>query len=820
MHRGRLHLGGGSAFMAKTNVGENMIRFMQRPGAEITEDLRQTGLPDTLLRLLAARGIVEKEAALAFLSPELSQLHDPMLLSGMHSAVETIEGVLARGGQIVVYGDYDVDGMCATAILLTYLQKRGANATSYIPSRHEEGYGLNEAAVRSLAGRCDLLITVDCGITSAVEVAIAKALGMQVIITDHHQLGEVMPACEAVINPLLAGYPFAKLCGAGVAWKLVWALGGQAAALPLIDLAALATVADLVPLLGENRVIVKEGLEAISRGERPGMSALIEVAGLTGRDLSAGHLGFQLGPRLNAAGRIQDANLGVSLLMQRKHDKARAIALELDANNTRRRELESRMLEEAVGMVSREVDFLRHRCIVLCGEGWNEGVIGLVASRLVERYGWPVVMLARQGERCTGSARSIPGINIHTALFQCRELFDRFGGHAAAAGLSMPADRVEALRQRLSEAVREQEESDTFLPSLRYDLELPLAEVDEALITQLEKLAPTGIENPAPVLLTRGVVPVGPQCIGKEKNHLKMQLTQEGSTREAIGFRMGEQIRDLPGMLDVLYVPGLNTWMDKTRVQMELKALTPTAPAKAFRDLCLEKEQTFLRAICAQIIYNSTITDEADEESGQESLDTESLDKALGAELASGRQGVLMLVSTLPALRKWIVRLNVMGLPLAYAVGRVTDLRMYNTLLAAPEAPLQVAGQPRVIALLDGVFAPGQLSKLRKAYPNARLLVASDAQGAREQALSQLVPGEEELRALYRQMRSLSQGTLAQLAAAIGFCEAKALAALEVLGELGLAALDEDKRQWSLLPPRKCDLNDSAFLRALRAAQR
>lgn len=798
-------------------MGAGMIRFVAKQQAQVPAALLEMELPEILVNLLVSRGIKDKEDAERFLSPSVAHLVDPMSLSDMAQAVRTLEQALADQQRILIYGDYDVDGVCSIAILWTYLKKRGAQVSHYIPSRHDEGYGLNEDAIRSFAGQVDLLVTVDCGITSAKEVALAQELGMQVIITDHHQLGETMPACAAVVNPILAGYAFPKLCGAGVAWKLVWAMGGAEAAMPLVDLAALATVADLVPLLGENRVIVKEGLARMQQCERPGLRALIEVAGLAGREITSGHLGYQVAPRLNAAGRLKDASQGVLLLTARDPLKAAGVAAELDQNNQRRRELEQRMLEEALAMVPREVDFQKQRCIVLCGEGWNEGVIGLVASRLVDRFRWPVLMLAKQGDHCTGSARSISGINIHTALWECKDLFTRFGGHAAAAGLSMPHANLEALRKRLSDAIAEQEDADTFLPKESYDAELSLGDVDEALVALVGRLAPTGMGNPAPVLLARGVSPVTPRCVGKEQEHLKLQLTENGETRDAIAFRLGGMVKQLPDPVDVLFAPSVNTWNDQTTVQMEVKGLKATAPAKSFRDLCMRQEPTFLRAILSQFLYNRNITENVTDDERILYRSAQDMDDTLREAMEGTRQGVLMIAQTLPAVRKWIIRLNVLGTELDYVMGRTEDPRMFHTLLAAPEMQAEPVAQPRVVALLDGAFAQEQLAAYSRIYPTAQILVAEDAAHQRAQALQALTPLDEELREVYRAMRSTGQGTTAQLAAACSMEEPKIWTAIEVFAELCLVE-KQDGGAWKLLPPRKCELSESILLRKLHGA--
>ncbi|MDO5378180.1 MAG: DHH family phosphoesterase [Clostridia bacterium] len=337
-----------------------MLQFLpkRREREEIAPQLLSLSVPRRLLELILDRGIDTPEKIERYLHPSKDDLYDPMLMQDMDKAVAVIGDAIAKGEEIVVFGDYDVDGVTATAILLTYLRKQGANVSFYIPDRHGEGYGLNIAAVEQLARHAKLLITVDCGITCVSEVARARELGMRVIVTDHHQLGPELPQCEAVLNPLMGQYPFRRLCGAGVAFKIVQALGGMEAVEPLWELAALATIADIVPLLDENRVIVTFGLRAMAKTQRPGLIALMESAGVDPKNVSSSDVAFRMAPRINAGGRLALASRGVELLTTRRLDTAREIAAELDQDNTKRRELEMDIFKQADAMVLEQIDFL------------------------------------------------------------------------------------------------------------------------------------------------------------------------------------------------------------------------------------------------------------------------------------------------------------------------------------------------------------------------------------------------------------------------------------------------------------------------------
>ena len=403
--------------------------------AERVHFARPEGMPHLLHALLIQRGVASAAEAEAFLAPTEALLHDPLLLSDMDRAVSRLQSALAAGERVCVYGDYDVDGVCAAAILFLHLRSLGAKARVYLPDRQREGYGLNEEAVRALAADTDLLVSVDCGVNAVDMASLARRLGMDIVITDHHRPGETLPDCP-VVDPLLNDYPCPHLSGAGVAFKLVEALSGRAAAMEYIDLAALSTVADVVPLLDENRFIVRAGLQRMNERPRPGVAALKRVAGLENRALTAGHLGFQLGPRLNAGGRLGSARRGLELLLTEDRARAEALAEELDAENSARRNVENAILDQAEEAL-RDFDFPARRAIVLAREGWNPGVLGLAASRLVEKYHYPAILLCEENGVLKGSCRSIPGVDIFAALSASAQWLARFGGHRQAAGLTL-----------------------------------------------------------------------------------------------------------------------------------------------------------------------------------------------------------------------------------------------------------------------------------------------------------------------------------------------------------------------------------------------
>ena len=773
---------------------------------QIPPELVSLGLPERLLELLLDRQIDTPEKIEHYLHPKREDLHDPMLMQDMDKAVAVIRDAIEKHEEITVFGDYDVDGVTATAILLTYLRKQGAQAGFYIPDRHGEGYGLNIAAVEQIAAHSKLLITVDCGITCAAEVARAKALGMRVIVTDHHQLGPHLPECEAVLNPLLGNYPFRRLCGAGVAFKLVQAMGGTEAIEPLWELAALATIADIVPLMDENRVIVYYGLAAMAATQRPGLIALMESAGVDPQKVSSSDVAFRMAPRINAGGRLALASRGVQLLMTRRMDTAREIAEELNQDNIRRRELEIEIFTQADEMTRRQIDFMNERAIVVCGEGWNPGVIGLAASRLVEKYKWPTILLSRDGDVCIGSARSIPGVNIHEAMSTCRDLFVRFGGHAQAAGLTIEAKNVPEFKRRLSEAIREQAAPEAFIPTEEYDLELELSEMTEEFVDAFSAMQPTGFGNPAPVFCVRGVHTTDVRTIGKDGAHLRMRLAQGSDMRSAIGFRMGDRVDSLPEVIEAIVTLSINVWQDKRNVQCELRQMQAYMPGKAFIAECGRQSEklsnSMLDALCLP----------DGEAQGIERMTLEQAKAVLAGEFEKGYQGILIGVHTLAAMKLLNVHLAVMHAQLDYVLEKTEDIRGFNTLVMAPNWA-EIAFSPRIIVAMDGLLSDGERALVKARFPKAHIIEVTDMRTQSASAAGQLLPDDAALRQLYKALRQREKTdcTMNVLSAATGLDEDRIRCGMRIMQQLGLIEYTAMPLRFKVLPSGKVSLENSTL---------
>ena len=545
-------------------------RFLQRK----TEAVSFDGLPDWFSSLLYARGVRTRDEAEQFLNPSLDGLYDPFLLPGMAETVALLKGAIAERKTILVYGDYDADGVCAASILMETLHEEGASLAYRIPSRHTEGYGLNPDAVREIAQKAQVIITVDCGVSDAEEVALAKELGLTVIVTDHHQPPETLPEADVVMDPLIGNYPFPGLCGAGVALKICQALQGMAGVEKRLDLAAIATVADVVPLKGENRIIVSEGMKRIASTARPGLRALLKVAGLEpAKGLTADDLAFRLGPRLNAAGRLGDAKLGVHLLLTPDPAKASNIAAMLEEANRTRQRFEREMTAQALTQLSLETLAVSH-VILVSGEDWNPGLIGLTAGRLCERFHLPAIALSVHGDTAVGSCRSIPGINIYQMLTACADLLERFGGHEQAAGLTVKTENIPLLRQCLEKVISAAAPEETFLPAMEYDLSVPFRTWTPETLSLLSRLEPTGCGNPPPLFLLQGAEVQSIRRVGKDGSHLRLAVLDEDlSIVEGIAFGAGDTADESPQKLDLLYRPTLNDFRGRTAVEAQIYSI-------------------------------------------------------------------------------------------------------------------------------------------------------------------------------------------------------------------------------------------------------
>jgi single-stranded-DNA-specific exonuclease len=537
------------------------------------------GVAHALAALLARRGLETPEAARRFLRPTLDDLAPPGALAGMTEAVAAIRQAVRAGTGILVHGDYDVDGQCATTLLTRALRAAGARVTPFLPHRLRDGYDLGTAGIAAArAAGAGLIITCDCGITALDAVDMGRAAGIEVVITDHHLPGPTLPRARAIVDPQREDDTsgLGSLCGTGIAFKLVQALVpelGLPANLPyhFLDLVALATVADIVPLVGENRVLVRQGLKLLSDSRWPGIRALIRASGLEGREIRAGQVGFILAPRLNAAGRVGDANDGLRLLLTDDEAEAARLAAMLERLNAERQGLDQRILEEAISQVERERDPGRDTALVLASETWHPGVVGIVASRVVERYGRPAFLIALDGEIGKGSGRSISRFDLHAALHRCGDLLERFGGHHMAAGLTLRRDRLDAFRERFAAVARESLSDFDLGPEQRVDLVLDLGEINPDLERLCRYLEPCGMGNPSPVFGTRSVRLEAARRVGS--GHLKATLATPGGRLPAIGFHWADRAPSTE-VVDAAYRLEQNEFQGEITLQARIVALT------------------------------------------------------------------------------------------------------------------------------------------------------------------------------------------------------------------------------------------------------
>ena len=526
-------------------------------------------------QILLNRGVETEEQALAFCTPSVEALRDPFLLEDMDAAVTRLKKAVANSEKILVFGDYDVDGMSATALMVRELDALGCPVYYYIPNRLVEGYGLNERQVsRAHEEGVKLIVTVDNGVSCHKEIKLASSLGVDVIVCDHHEPEGQLPPALAVINPKRSDstYPFRDLSGVGVALKLATALLGR---LPEnLDFAALGTVADIVPLIDENRILASRGLEMMNDTSDlpPGLCELFKVSGLEGRRISSGNIAFQLAPRLNAAGRLGVGQLGVQLLLTTSPALARRLARKLDEENRNRQAIEGEILQQALAKMESDFEPKRDFSIMLCDEQWHPGVTGIVASKLVEKYHRPAILVAMGEEVGKGSARSIHGFHIYEALGKCQEHLISFGGHKYAAGLTIEPQKFEQCRAAFERVCREELSEEDLQPVARADVRGRLSEITRELLEQLDRLAPHGNANPLPTFASFGVKVAG-QVRVLRNEHLKFTVEQEGKKLPVIAFKMAEHedLLNNSAAIDILYHPQFNTYGGTTSIQLSLR---------------------------------------------------------------------------------------------------------------------------------------------------------------------------------------------------------------------------------------------------------
>ena len=550
------------------------------PAVNRIEELAQALNIETLTaQILMARGIITAQQGKEFLQAKLAALPDPALLPDMEIACKRLEQALRNHEKITIHGDYDVDGITGCTLLVEMLRLMGGEVSYHILLRLKDGYGLSaDAILQAKKDGCSLIVSVDCGVSATAEAALAVELGIDLIITDHHQPPDILPACKALVNPHLVGseFPWKNLSGVGVAFFLLIGLRRQLRENNYfntikepdlrtgLDLVALGTIADIVPLNGVNRILVRSGLQVLNGDKRAGITALKNVSDV--KEVTSGTVGFRIAPRLNAAGRLEDAALGVQLLLDKDAVATLNLAKQLDGFNRERQLLEQQTLTEAIAMV--EAQQTDRHTLVLASENWHSGVIGIVASRLVERYHRPTVMIAIEAGQGKGSARSISGFNLYQALKSSSASLAGFGGHEMAAGLSINVTNLNSFIELFEQVATEQLTADDLVPKLAHDGEVKLASFTLPLLHQFETLNPYGAGNPQPVFISRNCRPYAPRILAEK--HLKYDLEQDGVKIGCIAFGQAERYDELSGNIDVLYRPGINSWRGNDSVQLQV----------------------------------------------------------------------------------------------------------------------------------------------------------------------------------------------------------------------------------------------------------
>jgi len=553
--------------------------------SEVKALCKDTGLSELVARILVQRGVISLAEAETFLKPKLEDLHNPELMLNMDKAVTRLNKAIMGRERVMVYGDYDVDGTTSVAMVASFLESLDVQIVPYIPMRYQEGYGVSKDGVdRARKSGCTILITLDCGTKDFEALEYAHSHGIDTIVCDHHLPGDTIPKCYALLNPKQAGckYPFKELSGAGVAFKMLSALVPHIgltmdSVYDHLDLLALSIGADLVDITGENRILAYHGMRKLRDSMRPGIRAMLQVAGIDQAPRTVRDMSFTLGPRINAAGRVGHALTAAKLLMETDESGALELASQLETMNQTRRDLDEDLTEEAIAQMAEQP--AGRCCTVVTGEGWHRGVLGIVASRLLEQQHCPAIVLSEENELLTGSARSVPGVDIHAAFEECSDLIEQFGGHPMAAGLTLKSENLSAFKKALEKAIISQVKGQIPQPTVAYHMDIDLNDLNPTMYKQFECIGPFGPNNEVPVFMSADVVTaIPPRTVGHGGRHLKLVIQAHNNPKhrfEAIGFGMGERIDEVRAWrtFDLVFTLARNTYRGKSTLNLHLRAI-------------------------------------------------------------------------------------------------------------------------------------------------------------------------------------------------------------------------------------------------------
>ena len=785
----------------------------------------QLGVSQLMGKLLVSRGIEVPEVTQSYLHPTENDLHSPSLLPGMSDAVDRIKSALNTNEQIWIFGDYDVDGTTAASLLINTFRYLGYSVECHIPDRFDEGYGLNQEAIQSIANAgCDLLITVDCGITSITEVAFGNSLGVDTIITDHHLPSpKGLPPAHTIINPKLEGsqYPFDGLAGIGLAFKLAHGLiGGQLNPFLVsqLDLVALGTVVDMVPLVNENRVLSKLGLEVINKRQRLGIRALCEVADIgPDKKITGQTLGFTLGPRLNAAGRMDHAKTVIDLLTTDSEEEALQLANELNQLNYERREIQTRIEQEAISQIEKK-DLNQVYGLVIAKRGWHRGITGIVASNIKDRYYRPVFCIAIEDDESHASGRGIDGINLAESLDACSDLLIKHGGHKAAAGFSIKTENIPLFEDYFNQYAQKNLSPEDLAPKLLYDFEVQIPNLTLETIEELSSLEPHGTGNDAPVLIMKNLKPHGqPRIIGQDKKHLKFVATDGHYTIEAIAFNMADHmtaINNKNNLINLAFSPEINEWQGRASPQLmvkdiQIQAVDRSAKRKIYPPLNVESSARIVdqRGVDDKPKYISQILDQ-DEPALIYVRNDKAIDQLLGLMQSSGKQLVGKCEVGTPNDKKQI-------LAEMLAEDKIKAILSAETIDFLPKVQHIVLCHPFSI---PDLFFDRCKSAFNDDYTTDLHLIYHDRDFEFERKLlNQQYPDREILVAVYRNLRLLAKNKefleremfISSAMQSENISEDAILNALIVLADLELVTNHLDSSEIKILSSKKCELNAS-----------
>lgn len=792
-----------------------------------TDLSKKINISPEISQILNNRGINNEKDAEIFMNPSLEYLRDPFLMKDMDKAVKRIKKAIENNDNIYIYGDYDVDGVSSTSILYIYFKSINYPVKYYIPNRLEEGYGINEEAIRKISSdNCNLIITVDCGITSVKEVEIANELGIDVIITDHHECQSEIPNAYAIVNPkqVDCNYPFDMICGCGVAFKLIQALTDKeefkTSMYKYLEIVTLATICDIVPLVDENRIIVKNGLKLMKEGNNLGLRELIKVCGIEANKIGSSHIGYSVGPRINASGRLGYSYLGVQLFTTDSQEEAKEIANILESKNIERQMIESKMYKEAEEVMANDESYKDDKVLVIAHEGWQHGVIGIVASKLTEKYYKPTVLLTIEGDEATGSARSIKGFSIFEALESCKDLMNKFGGHDQAAGLALNRNNIMELKERINKIADYSLSEEDLIENIKVEYELEEDSANLNLVDDLHKLEPFGMSNPSPRFIMRDLLLTNVYKMGKNKQHLKI-IVEDKKAYECVGFNMSYLADnfEIGDKIDILFQLDENNFNNERKVQFLLKDIRLSYPKIATNNNMSIKLFDKIIPKDKDSIYSINMTDEDFSNDIEGNININIFEHI--------KENTLVITNTLNGFYRALSDISLTDLEFGINFNYITQKNKKVQLIFSPNIDKIDLKRYNRIILYDFLYNEGEYSYLNKNILNNKNIIKYYGEEDKiylKNIMKNIVPKRDEFINIYKHMLVSKNINveLTELKKLFNLLPLKTFAILRVFEELNLLSceINDESNSISIYllekPDKKLNLDESVVLNNLK----